>query len=712
MPPVFIGIDTEGRPDEDNRHVGILLGCGRRSLVNDEGLGIWDVLSWLYDCYVEDQRTYPHRKLVYTGFGLTYDWAIWLRDLPPDKAHSLLTDAGRARRMPRSGTKRREPFPVDGLVAPDGTCWELEWLANRRLDLRPKPCGHPTYCQCQRDERSWMHIDDAFGFFGTSWLAVIDPANWPEAHRPCTPEMFARIQAGKANRGNTLDTVVDDEMVAYQQAELLTLESTMALYDGALASFGIKLKSDEWYGSGAIANRLMRLAGVPRLPDGDPKRRIDPSAYQLPDYPLMYWTMASETARAAFFGGWAEIMAHGHILGTTWRYDINSAYPHQHAQLPCLLHGQWSTKTYREYVPITELAPMEGRAVRLIVSAPRGVQGSDPYIGAMLHRRKDGTIYRPHVTGGAYWQHELEAAMRAKVVDTVSVWKTYTYTPCDCPPPMRVLADLYETRRGYVRDVGSQSIEAKAAKLILNSPYGKTAQRSGSAPFRNWVYASLITAGTRAAILDAIAVHPEGTKAVVAVATDSVTYLTKNTGLPNAYHDDPDNPKRLGEWTYVLVADLCQVKPGMYWDAAARKALLQGEAPPLKARGADAKAIAQHMLAVDDAFADMTDLRKWPTFEYTPEFAIRTARQAAAGQWVDCARVLTKPQLHKSDPRDGVKRTAPYWDGPIIRSEPAKHPVEDYSHTYAVATGRDDAVTPDGPLGLIVGGMLGVGDFA
>lgn len=59
-------------------------------------------------------------------------------------------------------------------------------------------------------------------------------------------------------------------------------------------------------------------------------------------------------------------------------------------------------------------------------------------------------------------------------------------------------------------------------KLALNSLYGKLAQRSGSGPYHDAAAAGLVTAMTRARLIEAIAYDPE---AVVIAATDGVFSL-------------------------------------------------------------------------------------------------------------------------------------------------------------------------------------------
>lgn len=52
----------------------------------------------------------------------------------------------------------------------------------------------------------------------------------------------------------------------------------------------------------------------------------------------------------------------------------------------------------------------------------------------MLHRFVDASIARPDCTRGWFWQHELEAAQRAGLIDSIECEEWWTYAPCDCHP--------------------------------------------------------------------------------------------------------------------------------------------------------------------------------------------------------------------------------------------------------------------------------------
>jgi hypothetical protein len=105
--------------------------------------------------------------------------------------------------------------------------------------------------------------------------------------------------------------------------------------------------------------------------------------------------------------------------------------------------------------------------------------------------------------------------------------------------------------------------EQKAYKLALNSLYGKLAQGvgwRGRVPrFRSYVWAGLITSGTRAQLLGMVTADPS---AVIAMATDGVLF-SRDPGLATG----PD----LGQLEHDQVADLFVAQSGVYVSTAGER---------------------------------------------------------------------------------------------------------------------------------------------
>ena len=774
----FIGVDGEGH-GEGKDHVYALIGCGSEQLENPAGLQWHEIFSFLYRQYQGDPQA------VYAGFFLGYDFNQWIKTLPWHRARKLLTAAGQAER--RSVTKRGgvQYLPVD-CTAPDGSRWQIKMLGDKRMQFRPKPGewhdvkaslaqvaelfamvkadgyrtrkspdpgryryqlpkpGHIKYRIVRRNSQGWMSICDAGPFFQCSLLSAIDRDRRAREGAPqiVDPEEYAVIVEGKRLRGGSgsyrvlgipwFDNLRDDEKTrAYNRLENDILSRLLTELNTGFTAAGIRLGKSQWFGPGQAAQGWLRNN------QEIPSREAAESAV-----PVLF----RDAARESYYGGWFEIMAHGLIPGTTYEYDINSAYPSVISRLPCLLHGKYSTgdnysrkaKGYLPGLPST-------RSVRLVYAH---VIGSHPRIGTMLHRRVDLSIRRPWETTGWFWQHELTAAQRAGLIDQVDYLKWHTYKPCPCSPPLRGVRGLYEDRLA----VGKGSPRGKAYKLVYNSMYGKFAQSAGEPMFANPVYASLITAGCRTMILDAIASHPLGADAVVMVATDGIYFISPHPGL--------NLSKQLGDWECEPHENLTLFKPGVYWDDATRKAIAKGVEPHLKSRGVNAAAFSKAIADIDRQFKDWPDAQpvKWPEVSFPVSFSMRTCKQALAvpegvasqtlqnagshgpscscracviqrRNWKNAGLVISDLMVTQmSDPL--VKRNPELvFDGRIWWSSPwpgarnkAGRPEKSipYDKSFGSAVMQElglvdqneYGLSPDGPVDDLVFGVIGTGQFA
>ena len=611
----FTSVDGEGVTRPDGTHVYDMLSVGSTTLTNPDGSHLhWhQIFAFLWECFQEN----PHDT--YAGFFLGYDFTQWFRTLPEDRAAMLLSAAGRALRRRRApGTEHLGPFPVRA----DG--WEFDILGTKRFKLRREPLAGEK-------QVPWMYINDTGPFFQQSFLAVIDPRGWDEPI--CSQAEFDLVVAGKADRGTVLDIQgqLDSRAATarYNTLENDILTRVLARLNTGFVHAGVQLGKRQWYGPGQAAQTWLN--------------RIEAPTAELVQDTVPRWAL--EAARDSYFGGWFEIFAHGHVPGVSHEYDINSAYPYVIAQLPCLEHGEWQRGRGAGHIT----APWA-----LVRAA---VRGNHPRVGAMLHREKDGRVLRPAQTSGWYWQHELRAAMDAGLIHTCEIRETIGYYPCDCPPPLKAEMEwLYQERL----KVGKNSPSGKAMKLVYNSAYGKFAQSIGMPKYANPIYASLITAGTRTMILNAIATHPTGLESLLMVATDGVYFHTPHPAL------DID-PGRLGAWDHQTKTDLTLFMPGVYWDATTRERLALGESPKLKSRGVSARDLAACISELDAQFNNFSPYHSWPTVTIPVAFAMTTATQALArGKWDTAGTVQTNgTKTLSSDPRTkrapAVDRVGDVW---------------------------------------------------
>lgn len=583
-------------------HEYVMLSVGDQTLHRDgEPLNHNDIFAFLYEQYMANQDA------AFVGFFLGYDFTQWLKTLSDWEGWSLLTKDGIAKRTP-AREEMRFPWPVRSEE------WEFDILGMKRFKLRPRVDykDRPEKITNHKDGTmsvkrvhpyKWMFVCDAGSFFQTSFMDAINPASWSDP--VVTVDEYEILKAGKADRATAQ---FGAEMEKYNVLENEVLARLMDRLNKGFVSDDVRLRKDKWFGPGQAAQAWMSNVGCPT---GEEVRAAVPG-------------FALDAARCSYYGGWFEIFAHGVVPGITYAYDINSAYPTAIKDLPCLLHGEWKEGTG------TPPRARKGE-IRLLHAIVTG--DVDAPMGGVPHRTGTGAVLHPRTTAGWHWESEIMAGKRAKLVKYVSVDKWVSYKPCGCAPPLRSIEELYQGRL----DVGKNSPEGKAKKLLYNSSYGKLAQSIGKPRFSNSVWASMITSACRSMILDAIATHPKGAMDVVMIATDSVTFYSPHPTL------ELDGSK-LGAWDATEHSNLSLLMPGLYWDDESRERVRQGGAPKVKSRGVPARDLAAFIGEYDQQWGEMTqedlDADKWPQVRIPIGFAMMGAKLAAhQDNWEKCGQV-------------------------------------------------------------------------
>jgi hypothetical protein len=380
-------------------------------------------------------------------------------------------------------------------------------------------------------KRFWVGIDgvgsvevsEVFGFFQQSFLRALEDWQVPDVNGA-----LARIRRGKADRSG-FRWRDRDKVRRYCLAECLLLVGLMSQLRTVLEA--ANLVPTSWRGAGSVAAKLLaREASVREHHRHDDQQ---PSGIQ-------------QSIMHAYHGGRFEVFWQGE-LEAGCQYDVRSAYPSQARQLPSLI-GRWRRR--RSYDPDAAWALWR---VQWRTPATAGPVMPFPY------RYKRSTWY-PEAGAGWYWQAEVRAALELwpDAIDVVEGWE---YLPADPEArPFAFVDQLWELR-AEAKAAGRP--EQKAYKLALNSLYGKLAQGvgwRGSVPrWRSFVWAGLITSGTRAELLRMALPDPAG---VIAMATDGVLYrtdpqLAEGTGL--------------GELERTDVADLFVAQSGVYVSSAGER---------------------------------------------------------------------------------------------------------------------------------------------
>jgi hypothetical protein len=255
-------------------------------------------------------------------------------------------------------------------------------------------------------------------------------------------------------------------------------------------------------------------------------------------------------ANQAYYGGRFEVSHLGLLNGPIYEYDLRSAYPAAMLDLPCPLHTRWEHKPRGRRLPASEIY-----LAKVSFSHPDGLWCGLPF-------RHNGALFWPFQGTGWYWSIEIEVARRflgAKVV-VHDLW--IARRECDCRP-FDWVRELYEERRRIGSDTRGYPL-----KLGLNSLYGKMAQRCGRGPYHDVVSAGLITALTRARLLEALG---QDSEAVAMLATDAVI-STRPLAL--------EIGKGLGQWECQKWPDLFIAQPGVYWSPSDLSKLVKSRGAP------------------------------------------------------------------------------------------------------------------------------------
>lgn len=375
-------------------------------------------------------------------------------------------------------------------------------------------------------------VFDTFGYFQMSFVKAL--TDWKVG----TEEVVQAISTMKDLRGTFVGEMADRVREYCLQECLLLTDMIRLLFEAMLEA---RIYPSKYSGAGTIATYMLSEHEIAEYISRDP--------------------VAEEWGKRAYYGGRFDMSKAGHFP-SVHSYDINSAYPHQCTQLPCLVHGHW------EHIQVTEPHIHTEYDPDLPYTMWKVAWSILPYHDVewppFPWRQKDGNIYYTHQGKGTYWNEEVREGKRLieHYGGKLFVYEGLRWVPeCDHKPFSPWLEELYELRRRYKSEGNAAE---KPLKLGYNSFYGKLAQTVGwqieedgsisPPPYQTWIWAGMITSGTRAMILSAINQDPAS---VISVATDSVACLHElrlpvGDGLGQWSHDDA------GEELWLIM-------PGLYW---------------------------------------------------------------------------------------------------------------------------------------------------
>jgi hypothetical protein len=397
-----------------------------------------------------------------------------------------------------------------------------------------------------------VSVWDVGKYYQSRFVAALEQAGF------APPELIERM---KAERGTWTEDDLD-RMRDYCFEECKHLAKLVESLEEQHHALGLAPRT--WHGPGSTASALL----------------VKHKVQDFHAKPL--YSEVVDRADRAFFGGHFEQSCIGRREGVH-SYDIRSAYPHAATTLPCLKHGKWQHR---------KRAPKDG-AIALVRYKVKDI--GERAWGPLPCRLEDGSIVWPRGgSTGWVWSVEWEAAQRH--------WKGIDYgrehwelvSRCDCEP-FGFLRELYAWRVAHPEN-------KQVGKLAINSVYGKIAQSiGGGSRWSSRVWAGIITATTRARMLDLVGAHADESH-LAAIATD---------GAYSSEELDIEGPG-LGDWERSYKGNMTFVRPGIYWseeDVLAwyadpkSKTLAEAAAKAVRSRGISRRHLLTQIVGAENAIA-------------------------------------------------------------------------------------------------------------
>jgi hypothetical protein len=497
----FAAVDGEGGGRGVNHELYVLR-AGEYELFTEKPLGTFQCLKFLADL---------PREFRYLSYFFGYDVGMILKDCPKETLNEI------------RDRDSRKIWEDKGVYRPV-TVGEFEVDCVPRKEFRVRYRGYFKHRTGKKSEwikpSTWLVIDDLQGYFQSSFLTAL--VKWDIG----TVEERSFIERMKDVRADFGDADEWTEIRAYNALECrLTVELADKLRE---VCSDLGYNQSRYQGAGHLAGAMLRIHGDKRFTGSKPPSEV---AYG---------------AACAYFGGRFEVSRVGCINQKVYEYDIQSAYPTAMLHLPCFCDGKWINLGTRfiSDPSVTALYKLQWEPQNRV----------NPFgFAPFQFRTHTGRTLAPMYGVGWQWHHEMmkhlelgRAHYRMKILDGWGWQQRCSHEPFDWIPP------LFDARVAL-----GKSDKGRVLKLGMNSLYGKTAQTVGAGPFANRVWAGLITAWTRAQLLDVYyRLKPSD---VVMMATDGIYTLSPVDGLDLT-------PNKLGAWECVEFDSLFIVQPGFYFD--------------------------------------------------------------------------------------------------------------------------------------------------
>jgi hypothetical protein len=606
----YIGLDGEGQGRELHRYVMLAANDEentlRHSVENANGLSTVDCLEFMLDL--------PKHSRVF-AYGFNYDLTKILADLDNESLYKLF----------RPDTRRRPP-EQSHIPTPAFVRWPAEgskipgYGSGRSYLLNLQGSKFTIVGRYGRKRVIW----DVLKFYQSKFVKAL--GDWKVA----TPEILERMQYMKEHRSE-FDHFGMAEILEYCLSECQYLAQLVHKLVNAHEAVDLKLKT--FYGAGSTGGLILKKMGIHK------RKRETPEFMRDAVSRAFFGGRFEHRIIGAIEGGIAEVTdgiclkcvvkqpdgstkrfsilceVDGSMFATCpkcgdllvwgvsrpsglWSYDISSAYPYQTRFLPCLDHGVWERTTDRKRLDTTRAALVHYRL------HPSNRWGPTSW-GPFPFRDEKGSICFPSEHGGG-WVYLAEYLAGERMFNVEFVEAFVYESTCDCVP-FEMIPRFYLERI----KIGKEGAGI-VLKLGPNSVYGKLAQSVGhKPPFQCWIWAGMITSGTRAQILDMMALHQDPEN-LIAIATDGIytrerlkTPVPRDTGTFTKL-DGSRNDKPLGGWEEKETGGgVFFARPGIYFENGADVETMQ---KIIRARGIGRAELVKNADKIRDAWINDSKL--------------------------------------------------------------------------------------------------------
>ena len=468
-------------------------------------------------------------------------------------------------------------------------------------------------------------IWDVFKFFQGKFVNALK--DWKVGDK----ELIERMTLMKDQRAD-FDKLDFNAVKEYCFEECVCMAQLAEKLTDAHAKAGLKLKS--YYGAGSSAAAMLDVMQIrDKLKSTQPKEM-------------------EHAISSAFFGGRFENSVIGKVTEKVYIYDISSAYPYQLYFLPCLQHGKWKLSRLRREL---ETPNVVAAIVHYELDSGKIRNGNDGSLdswGPFPFREKGGTICFPSQSGGG-WVYRDEYLVGERLFPNVKFREAWIYEcNCNCRPFAKIPEYYLERLR-----IGKEG-PGIVIKLGCNSCYGKLAQSVGNAMYNSWLWAGMITSGTRAQLLELIGMHDDRRNALMC-ATDGLATRERiqtpkplDTGTYEAWDSKDKKFKPLGGWEEKDIdKGMFFARPGIYFPINPT----QAEIKDVRGRGVGKGVVLENWKRLVDA---------WPVKDLSETVAVtNVSRFCGAKSSISQAG---KPGAYRYNRANG-KGSAPRYGQWIVR---------------------------------------------